>query len=206
MKLLPLITLCIPLTLSFHLVADTTNTTLKTQIQQCENCHSESAASQSIAPVLNGMSEQYLKDQMENFAQDKRRVAMEETPAINDAHTSLASDEESLSLVSEYYAELERRVSSVSVDGDASSGESLFEDDCASCHTSTFGRYLSASPEITHLEGPYILKQMKAFSDGQRSFTNETKSHRKMVNRIQQYSDKELSDNVEYINANEHTL
>ncbi|GAA3925166.1 c-type cytochrome [Litoribacillus peritrichatus] len=94
----------------------------------------------------------------------------------------------------------------LTVTGDPQKGAPHFDKDCASCHTSAFGRFLSDSPEITQLEGPYIFSQLKAFKSGQRNFTEETKSHRKMIDRIKQYSDEELADIVAYIKANAHTL
>jgi len=188
-------------------------------VEGCDSCHSDEhnkVQGLSVAPVLNGMPDWYIEKQMENFRTGNRVARGNDATEINTAHQSNALNEESLSLVADYYEELELRFSQTRpveaianvVQGSANNaqGEAIFEDSCASCHTSFVGRYLTDSPEITHLEGEYLLNQLEAFKKGERRFFDENKHQRKMVERIKNLSTEELLSIVSYIKENAQSL
>jgi len=188
-------------------------------VEGCDSCHSDEhnkVQGLSVAPVLNGMPDWYIEKQMENFRTGNRVARGNDATEINTAHQSNALNEESLSLVADYYEELELRFSQTRpveaianvAQGSANNaqGEAIFEDSCASCHTSFVGRYLTDSPEITHLEGEYLLNQLEAFKKGERRFFDENKHQRKMVERIKNLSTEELLSIVSYIKENAQSL
>ena len=192
---------------------------LELTIQGCESCHSDqhnqSAELSSIAPVLNGMSDWYIEQQQANFQSGKRAIDGPDQQKIKQAHSAEAIKGEALSLVADHYDELEIRFSQLALTAvhtqtdhtpDLNNGEALFEDQCASCHTSMIGRFLSDGPEITHLEAPYLLKELQDMKSGQRQFQEETKHHRKMVQRLKEMSTQDLIDIVSYINKNAQSL
>jgi len=188
-------------------------------VEGCDSCHSDGHNAMkhlTVAPVLNGMPDWYIEKQMENFRTGNRVARGSDANEINTAHQSQTLNEDSLSLVADYYEELELRFAQTRpVDAiakasrnapSAEQGEALFEDSCASCHTSFVGRYLTDSPEITHLEGEYLLNQLEAFKKGERRFFDENKHQRKMVERIKNLSTEELLSIVSYIKENAQSL
>lgn len=196
----------------------TNQTTVQAAIGRCETCHSDqhnsNAPTASIAPVLDGMKDWYIEQQLANFQMGYRTNQGPDAEAIQQAHAQETIKGETISLIADYYDELEHRFSDLALSSDASSdqpsdlmnGEALFEDQCASCHTSAFGRFLSDGPEITALEAPYILEQLKAMQSEQRTFHEETKHHRKMVKRLKEMSTQDLIDIVGYISKNAQSL
>jgi cytochrome c553 len=183
-------------------------------INSCNHCHSDGHNAMthlSVAPVLDGMPDWYIEKQMENFRTGKRFSRGNDANEINTAHQSQALNEDTLSLVADYYDELELRfaqstVRPSSLTGQSEQGAALFEDRCANCHTSMIGRFLTDSPKITHLEGDYLVKQLEAFKNGERQFFDENKHQRKMVERIKKLSTQDLLDIVSYIKANAQSL
>lgn len=179
-------------------------------ITQCESCHSaehnHSAEPNTIAPVLNGMDNDYIEQQLINFQTGKRTSKGANAADVEKAHSRSVIDGDSLSLIADHYDELEYRISKIALPPQANTtpeqGEALFDDQCASCHTSAFGRFLSDSPEITHLEAPYLLEQLQMMKSGQRGFHEETKHHRKMVERLKAMSTEDLVNIVTYIHQN----
>lgn len=179
-------------------------------IIQCESCHSaehnHSAEPNTIAPVLDGMDDDYIEQQLINFQTGKRIGKGANAADVEKAHSHAVVSGDSLSLIADHYDELEYRISQIALppttETTSEQGEELFDDQCASCHTSAFGRFLSDGPEITHLEAPYVLEQLQRMKTGQRGFHEETKHHRKMVERLKAMSTEDLVNIVTYIHQN----
>ncbi len=193
--------------------ASTTPEPIETTVKQCETCHSnqhnQAAVPESIAPILDGMSDDYIEQQLANFQMGYRTVQGPDAERIQQAHAKETIDGDALSLIADYYDELELRFNDITLTDTSinlDNGEALFEDQCASCHTSAFGRWVSDGPEITQLEAPYILRQLNAMQSNQRTFMDETKHHRKMVERLKKMSTQDLIDIVGYINQNARSL
>ncbi|GLQ32707.1 c-type cytochrome [Litoribrevibacter albus] len=209
----PLLALYLLICTATSLAASATPEAQQAKVQQCETCHSEehnaNAVAASVAPVLNGMSDWYIEQQLTNFQMGYRTNQGPDATAIQQAHNQDAINGEAISLIADYYDELEHRFSDTTLaegTSDLANGEALFEDQCAACHTSAFGRFLSDGPEITSLEAPYILEQLKALQAEQRKFQEETKHHRKMVKRLKEMSTQDLIDIVGYISKNAQSL
>ncbi|MFC3152880.1 c-type cytochrome [Litoribrevibacter euphylliae] len=185
---------------------------IQSSVQACDACHSDqhnaNSHTSSVAPVLNGMSDWYIEQQLANFQLGYRTGQGPDAERIQQAHSKEAISGDTLSLVADYYDELEHRFSDLTLSdtSNLNNGELLFEDKCANCHTSAFGRFLSDGPEITPLEAPYILQQLKAMQTEQRKFAEETKHHRKMVERLKDMSTQDLIDIVGYISKNAKSL
>lgn len=208
----PLLAFMLLICAATSLAASATPEAKQAKIQQCETCHSDehnsNAVPASVAPILDGMSDWYIEQQLANFQMGYRTNQGPDAAAIQQAHSQDAINGEAISLIADYYDELEHRFSDLALSdsSDLKNGELLFEDQCASCHTSAFGRFLSDGPEITPLEAPYILEQLKAMQTGQRKFQEETKHHRKMVTRLKEMSTQDLIDIVGYISKNAQSL
>lgn len=178
-------------------------------IAQCDSCHLAPEQASPIAPSLHGISEDYLFEQMANFQQGKRGQQLNDA-AIIPAHDI---DQDSISLVADFYEELEARhsadYSAFKIEGLSASetdGQALYDDQCSVCHGSWFGRWISDSPAIQHLPPQYIADQIKAFANNERSFVTPGGYKNDMLEVAKELSDQELLDIIQYININAESL
>lgn len=178
-------------------------------VTQCDSCHSVSEANAPIAPSLNGMNEQYLIEQMANFQQGQRGAHLDDQNIVP-AHQL---DQDSISLVAEFYEELEIRHSeqhpAFTIEGmtaSESNGEALYDDQCSVCHGSWLGRWISNSPEIQQLPPRYMAKQIQAFAHDKRGFVTPNGYKNDMLDVAKGLSDQELLDIIQYINTHSESL
>ncbi|MDT8428079.1 MAG: c-type cytochrome [Pseudomonadales bacterium] len=175
------------------------NEALAATIRNCDSCHAADSTIQSGAPVLNGLPRSYLTEQLQNFRADLRGAAAVDQYSRQMVSEAKALPEEQLSLIARHYARQKKQVATATVAGDVKAGEPLFEEHCAGCHTSTAGRMFTKSPPITHLEGPYILAQLKAFAASQRHFAEENENKLKMIEVASRFNAQQLADITAYI-------
>jgi len=83
--------------------------------------------------------------------------------------------------------------------GSIEHGQTLYQEQCRACHTSTMGRFFSGSPKITQLSGDYILTQLQLFASGQRPASENDKSKNKMLTAAKLLSEQDRKDIVAYI-------
>ena len=176
---------------------DSSNKYLKEVILQCNSCHT----TENI-PSLNGMDAQYLIGQLENFRFDKRGMnsLSPQIQEMSKQAKKLKSNE--LQAIANYYEALPIIHSTETVPGDIDNGKLLYETNCQGCHSSIIGRFFTNSPQISHLNGPYILEQLSMFSRDERGFYVENKHKIKMREVSKKFSVEELSAITAYLKSN----
>ena len=181
--------------------AEDSNVNFKNTILQCNNCHSATSLKAESAPALGGMDDQYLLEQLQNFRFDKRGVDSLSAATQEMSRQVKALQDDELPRIADYYESLPIAHSTETVAGDINNGKGLYAANCEGCHSSYFGRFLTSSPKISHLTGPYILEQLTLFSANKRQFHSENKHKIKMIEVSKRFNNKELSDITAYIKS-----
>ncbi|MDH5427030.1 MAG: c-type cytochrome [Nitrospirota bacterium] len=172
---------------------------LHAQITQCENCHSLATNIPSTAPSLDGMTEDYLEEQLANFKHAKRGIDPTDAMTLSMSQQAKTLSDEQISLIADYYSRRTRQLSKESVSGNAKNGERLYKEQCEGCHSSMLGRYFTNSPRITHLRGSYLLAQLNQFSKSQRVVVEDSKHKIKMAAVAKNLSESDQSNIVAFI-------
>jgi len=172
---------------------------LHEQITPCENCHGMDTKIPSIAPSLDGMADDYIVEQLENFRQSRRGIDPADAFTRDMSQQANALSNEQISLIAHYYSGRTRQLSNESVSGNAEHGERLYREHCEGCHSSMLGRYFTKSPRITHLRGAYLLAQLNQFSTDKRLVVEDSKHKVKMVAVAKKLSESEQSNIVAFI-------
>ena len=175
---------------------------LHAQITQCESCHSPDTKIPSIAPSLDGMAEDDIVEQLENFRQSKRGIEPTDAFTRDMSQQAKALRDEQIVLIADYYSGRQRQFSNESVSGNTENGQHLYKTQCEGCHSKMLGRYFTGSPRITHLRGTYLLAQLHKFSKGKRLVGEDSEHKLKMVTVAKKLRDSEQSDIVAYIKEN----
>ena len=194
-----LVALILPVTI--YASGNNTADVLPQQVKQCDRCHSENSTVRSIAPSLDGMSDTYLVEQLENFRQARRGADSADPYTLEMSQQAKALDEEQVARLANYYAGRKRRPSTGTVPGNVGHGEQLYKEKCGGCHSSLFGRFFTRSPRITHLKASYILAELSEFATGERRVKHDSKHKLKMVAVAKQLNDVDRADIVAYIKA-----
>jgi cytochrome c553 len=90
---------------------------------------------------------------------------------------------------------------SATVPGNSARGKPLYDEHCKGCHSGTIGRFMTKSPDIANMKGPYLLSQLKLFAADKRLFSVAGKHKTKMVKVAKQFNDHDLADIVAYIKS-----
>lgn len=177
------------------------NDNFKQTISRCNSCHSSSATIGKSAPLLGGLDNKYLIEQMKNFRFNKRGVysLSDATQEMSRQVKALKNDE--IIRIAGYYEDQPIINSIETVVGNINNGKMLYTDNCEGCHSSSFGRFFTKSPKISHLNGPYILDQLTLFRANQRHFYTENKHRIKMIAVSKLFNKEELSDIAAYIKS-----
>ncbi len=166
-------------------------------IQSCTVCHSADAKV-NRAPLLEGMEDWYILEQLANFKEGKRG-STEADKLMSVVASSLTA--ESSEEVAAYFASLEKKSEKSNLSGDIKVGENLYAENCKGCHSKAIGRFFTGSPLMEHLNGDYILKQLKDFRDDKRSFVEVNKHKEKMIVVAKRFNDQQFNDIVAYIES-----
>ncbi len=172
---------------------------VQTLIEQCESCHAVEAETASIAPQLDGMDAEYLLEQLDNFRKGQRGADSTDPVTQTMIAQAQALNGSQSQAIAGQYADRDRQYSTETVEGNTRNGEGLYSEHCAGCHSSSMGRFFTNSPQITHLDGPYLLAQLKLFAANQRGFVTQDKHKAKMIKLAKRFRDAELADIVAYM-------
>ncbi len=182
-------------------VLDQDRQSLTSVFEGCDSCHAIEPRFKSNAPVLDGLPERYLEEQMHNFASGMRGAESSDQFTHTMINQLQALEPGQFRSLARDYARKRDYFSFVTVDGDSSRGEPLFQENCRSCHISPVGRLFTGSPPVTQLGGPYIVAQLRAFAADQRSFTEENSHKLKMAQLSKQLSQQDILDVTAFIKS-----
>ena len=137
-------------------------------VAECLLCHSNQEAQRG--PVLHGMDNWYLLDQLEKFRSGVRgKKASNRSEYLMGVGARKIQDDYELAYVAKWFAEQAPLPAIRTVEGDLVEGKAFYEQRCVSCHGENGeGNRLVNAPSLTRLEGWYFYEQMKKFRSGRR--------------------------------------
>jgi cytochrome c553 len=144
-------------------------------VASCIVCHGVQEAQRG--PILNGMENWYLRDQINKFKSGIRGNNSENR--------------------SEHLMGIGARIRTIR--GDLELGKDLYQRRCASCHGEKGeGNQKLISPSLTHLEGWYFYQQMRKFREGKRGYHPRDEGGRVMSAASKDLSDYDIKNLVAY--------
>ncbi len=132
-------------------------------VAECGICHSTLEAQRG--PILNGMDQWYLLDQIQKFHSGVRGENPENRSEylMGTAAKKILNDFE-MAYAAHWFATQKPMPAIRTVRGDSEEGAKLYAMRCASCHGEhAEGNATLISPSLTSLEGWYFLDQMRKF-------------------------------------------
>ena len=164
----------------------------------CVVCHGVQEAQRG--PILHGMDQWYLKDQINKFrtgirgANPDNRSEYLMGVGIRNVKTDLE-----VAYLANWFASQPPQPAIRTIQGDLQKGEELYQRRCASCHGNEGeGELQLISPSLTHLEGWYFYQQMRKFREGHRGYDPRDEGGRVMAASVQDLSDYDLRNIIAY--------
>ena len=171
-------------------------------VMECLVCHSNQEAQRG--PVLNGMDNWYLIDQLEKFRSGVRgqRLSNRSEYLMGIGAKKIKNDYE-LAYLAKWFADQTPQPAVRTVRGNLVEGKKLYDQRCASCHGEKGeGNRLAGGPSLNRLEGWYYLEQMRKFRSGERGYHSMDITGRTMAAAANGISDYNLKSIVAYsVNA-----
>jgi cytochrome c oxidase subunit II len=173
--------------------------------QLCAQCHGpEGGGDQmALAPDIAGMPAWYVAAQLKNFRNGVRGLHPNDTAGLRmyPMSLSLRSDAD-IEAVASYVASLPKPKPAVTVDGDASKGQALFQL-CAACHGAQgAGNQQMNAPRLAGTSDWYLLSTLQKFKTGVRGSNPKNTNAVLMRGFASQLPDEQaMRDVVSYINT-----
>ena len=167
-------------------------------VAECLLCHSNQEAQRG--PVLHGMDNWYLLDQLEKFRSGVRgKKASNRSEYLMGVGARKIQDDYELAYVANWFAEQAPLPAIRTVEGDLVEGKVFYEQRCVSCHGENGeGNRLVNAPSLTRLEGWYFYEQMKKFRSGERGYHAYDVGGQAMALASKEISDRNLRNVVAY--------
>lgn len=170
-------------------------------LQACKLCHSNREMQRG--PVLDGMEEWYLLDQLQKFKtglrgqQDSNRAEILMATAMKD----VSPDPETLLSLAQAFATLPPQPSLTTIKGNAERGQQLYQS-CANCHgVDAKGKPEVKAPGLLIQEDWFLLDQLRKYKLGLRGTHPEDSFGTVMAAAVKDWPDKDLKDIVVYLNS-----
>ena len=167
-------------------------------VSECLLCHSNKEAQRG--PVLNGMENWYLLDQLQKFRSGVRgKIASNRSEYLMGVGARKINNDYELAYVANWFAEQDPLPAIRTIDGDLKEGKKFYEQRCISCHGENGeGNRLVNAPSLTRLEGWYFYQQMKKFRSGERGYHPHDIGGQAMAAASKEISDRNLRNVVAY--------
>ena len=176
---------------------DQLTTKKQTLIKHCLTCHS--TVEMQRGPLLQGLEEWYLEEQMEAFKEGSRGADTKDKNGLL-MHSAVKDlPDEDLQFAAAWFANQPRPEISAVVKGDISKGKELYKTACFSCHEHPMGKFFSRSPDLYKMEDWYLMTQLRAYKAGWRGVDPRDSHGIKMKAAIEPYSIKQMQDVVAYL-------
>ena len=139
-------------------------------IGECMVCHSNQEAQRG--PVLHGMENWYLLDQLEKFRSGVRgQNPKNKSEYMMGIGARKIKNDYELAYLAKWFADQKPVPAIRTVRGNLEEGKDLYVQRCASCHGENGeGNRLAGGPSLQRLEGWYFLEQMRKFRSGERGY------------------------------------
>ncbi|MDF2179010.1 c-type cytochrome [Aliiglaciecola sp. CAU 1673] len=152
----------------------------------CAACHGTSGEGNvaSQAPVLAGLSKDYLLRQMAHFLSGIRGGELDSLSAqqMKQVSQSLLAEDKTRNAIAEYLAALPAPKLDYSQLGDIKKGNSYYQNNCGACHGGNAqGNEAMKAPRLANQHPDYLRRQFMAFREGVRGSHVEDKPGRQMA-------------------------
>ncbi len=135
----------------------------------CVQCHGSAGQGNplALAPSIAGLSEWYVKGQLEKFKAGYRGTHPDDLGGLRMYPMSLAlRNDEQIAALSKYVSELPPVKPEPTLDGDPTRGKALYTP-CAACHgAQAEGLQALDAPSLHKVSDWYLLTQIKHFKEG----------------------------------------
>jgi cytochrome c553 len=186
---------------TIHTVEESTLATEDKTLQACKLCHSNREMQRG--PVLDGMEEWYLLDQLQKFKtglrgqQDSNRAEILMATAMKD----VSPDPETLLSLAQAFATLPPQPSLTTIKGNAERGQQLYQS-CANCHgVDAKGKPEVKAPGLRIQEDWFLLDQLRKYKLGLRGTDPEDTFGNVMATAVMALDDQDLKDLVVYLDS-----
>jgi len=167
-------------------------------VADCALCHSVKEAQRG--PILHGMDEWYLADQIEKFRSGTRgKNPANRSEYLMGVAVKKVLDDEQGRVLAKWFAAQQPVPALRTIRGDVEKGALLYAARCASCHGEKGeGKRDSLSPSLTHLEGWYFIDQMRKFRNGMRGKDPSDVGGQAMAAAVADFTPQQTKDVVAY--------
>jgi cytochrome c oxidase subunit 2 len=141
----------------------------------CTGCHGTTASGNSDmqGPNLTGLSQSYIREQLENFRSGSRGVPTDYDGSLMRARALALPNERALQDVAAYIAKLPMVRTSRLESGDVARGHRLYVS-CATCHgPQASGDSKQQAPRLNNQPAWYVVRQLSNFRAGARGARND---------------------------------
>jgi cytochrome c oxidase subunit II len=141
----------------------------------CTGCHGTNASGNSDmkGPNLTGLSQNYIREQLENFRSGSRGVPIDYDGSLMRARVLALPNEAALQDVAAYIVKLPMVRPPGLESGDAARGRRLYVS-CATCHgPQASGDSKQQAPRLNNQPAWYVVRQLSNFRAGTRGAQNE---------------------------------
>ena len=177
-----------------HLMATETHT-----LQACKLCHSNREMQRG--PVLDGMEEWYLFDQLQKFKSEQRGKLDTNRAEIlmGAAMKDVPSDPKVLREFAAAFANLPPQTTLSTIHGDIERGKQLYQS-CANCHgQDAKGKPEVKAPGLLIQEDWFLLDQLRKYKLGLRGHHPDDTFGKVMAAAVKDWQDKDFKDVVTYL-------
>jgi cytochrome c553 len=168
-------------------------------VAECTLCHSTQEVQRG--PILHGMDNWYLLDQIQKFHSGVRgRDSDNRSEYLMGSAVKKIRNDYEMALAANWFSKQEPLPAIRTVKGDLEAGAELYATRCASCHgEEAEGKRETLSPSLTCLEGWYFLDQMKKFRSGDRGNNLADLGGKSMSAAVNGMSNQQFKDVVAYV-------
>ena len=167
-------------------------------VAECALCHSVKEAQRG--PILHGMDEWYLADQIQKFRSGIRgKDPANRSEYLMGVAVKKVLDEEQGRALAKWFAAQQPMPALRTVRGDVEKGALLYATRCASCHGEKGeGKREILSPSLSRLEGWYFIDQMRKFRNGMRGKNPSDVGGQAMAAAVADFTPQQIKDVVAY--------
>ncbi|MEX2367800.1 MAG: c-type cytochrome, partial [Pseudohongiellaceae bacterium] len=172
----------------------------------CATCHGANGeGNQELnAPKLAGQEDWYVRRQIDYYKQGVRGASQDNVFGMQMAPmaATLATDA-AVSNVAAYIETLPNDPAPVTIDGDASRGQALYEPTCGVCHSPDGeGIWAVNAPGLSGMNDWYLVRQLQYFKSGVRGTHPQDEFGFQMTSMVTALKDDQaINDVVAYINT-----
>jgi cytochrome c553 len=187
------------------LAAEESGSQTKVLFATCAACHGNQGQGneQLHAPVLAGLSSDYLVRQLNHFKAKTRGGQNTDVLGAQMMAVTSALSVEQINDLANYIESLAPEAQQVLLEANVKRGQGLYNGSCGACHGSAGeGNKSLHTPRLINQSVDYLTRQILAFQTGQRAYSSDDKYGKQMAMMAKSIqSEKDLTDILAYLQA-----